>query len=133
MLRNTKYYKFASAIFAFLLWGGWSFYINTQVSNLVRGVVAGFVQGVSSFTITLFIAFLIERQFNFYKKAWAKLIFSPILTVLLTGSALILVHVLFSTPDIIKTITPALTVAFIFAEFSNLKLYKRLKATRGRN
>ncbi|MDC4779337.1 hypothetical protein NQ848_15305, partial [Acinetobacter baumannii] len=61
MLRNTKYYKFASAIFAFLLWGGWSFYINTQVSNLVRGVVAGLVQGVSSFTITLFIAFLIER------------------------------------------------------------------------
>ncbi|MEI1703620.1 hypothetical protein V8P79_14485 [Acinetobacter baumannii] len=103
------------------------------MSNLARGVVAGFVQGVSSFMITLFIAFLIERQFNFYKKAWAKLIFPPILTVLLTSSALILVHVLFSTPDIIKTITPALIVAFIFAEFSNLKLYKRLKATRGRN
>ena len=127
ILKNTKFYNFASAIFAFLLWGGWSFYVNSQVTNLSRGVVSGLVQGVSSFIITLIIAFLIEVQFNFYKKLWTKLVVPPILTILLTGSVLVSIHVLFATTNIFKTVAPALTVAFMFAVLSNFKLYRTLK------
>lgn len=124
-IKNTKNYNVLSAIFACLLWGSWSFYINMDHS-FNAGLIAALTQGISSFLITLFMTYLIEIQFNFYHKKWIKLLFPPICTVLFTGSCLVFVHTLMSTPSIVKTVTPALIVATLFAFVTNIKLYKQI-------
>ncbi len=124
-IKNTQRYNFLSAFFAFLLWGSWSFYINMTQGNLKTGIISGLAQGICSFIITLLITHLIEKQFNFYQIKGLKLLLPPMCTILFTGSILVLVHHLIHTPNIFKTVAPALTVAFIFAFFTNLKLYKQ--------
>lgn len=125
-IKNTQRYNFLSAFFAFLLWGSWSFYVNMNQSDLRSGIISGLAQGICSFLITLFITHLVEKQFNFYQNKWFKLILPPICTIFLTGSLLLIVHHLIQTPAILKTVTPALTVALLFAFFTNFKLYKQL-------
>lgn len=127
-IKNTQRYNFLSAFFALMLWGCWSFYVNNQQAGFEAGLISGIAQGICSFLITLFMTFLIEKQFNFYRSNLAKLMLPPIITVLFTGSCLITVHLLIHTPDIVKTISPALTVALIFAFFTNIKLYKQISA-----
>ncbi|EPF80680.1 hypothetical protein [Acinetobacter rudis] len=127
-IKNTQRYNFLSAFFALVLWGSWSFYVNNQQAGFEAGLISGIAQGLCSFLITLFMTFLIEKQFNFYRSNFTKLILPPIITVLFTGSCLVTVHLLIHTPDIVKTISPALTVALIFAFFTNIKLYKQMPA-----
>ncbi|NNP73139.1 hypothetical protein A7P53_11245 [Acinetobacter defluvii] len=127
-IKNTQRYNFLSAFFAFLLWGSWSFYINMSQGSLKAGIISGLAQGICSFMITLVITHLIEKQFNFYQVKFLKLLLPPICTILFTGSILVLVHHLIQTPNILKTVTPALTVAFIFAFVTNLKLYKQYQS-----
>ncbi|KAA8733720.1 hypothetical protein F4V57_06600 [Acinetobacter qingfengensis] len=126
-VKNTQRYNIVSAIFAFCLWGGWSFYVNSQSTDWHTGVISGLAQGICSFIITLCMTFLIEKQFNFYQDKLAKSILPPLLTVILTGSCLFMIHYLIATPNIIKTISPALTVALLFAFFTNFKLYQQSK------
>ena len=125
-IKNTQRYNFLSAFFALTLWGSWSFYVNSQQAGFKAGLISGIAQGICSFLITLFMTFLIEKQFNYYRANLTKFILPPVITVLFTGSCLVVVHLLIQTPDIIKTIAPALTVALIFAFFTNIKLYKQM-------
>ncbi|OTG67190.1 hypothetical protein [Acinetobacter silvestris] len=127
IIKTSRSYNLISACFAFLLWGGWSFYINTQQGSLKHGIISGLIQGICSFVITLFMTFIIDQQFNYFKNLTAKLLLPPILTVLCTGSLLILIHHLIGTPSILYTLSPILTVAFLFAIFTNFKLYQHYK------
>lgn len=124
-IKNTQNYSVLSAMFACLLWGAWSFYTNAE-NGVDVGLIAALTQGISSFLITLFMTYLIEKQFNAYHKKWTKLLVPPICTVLFTGICLVLAHFIMNTPNIIKTVTPALCVAIIFAFFTNFKLYKQI-------
>lgn len=124
-IKNTQRYHLLSAFFALILWGSWSFYVNSHLAGFKAGLISGLAQGICSFLITLFMTHFIEKQFNYYRNSWTKLILPPLITVLVTGSCLITVHVLIQTPNIIKTVSPALTVALIFAFFTNIKLYKQ--------
>ena len=126
-IKTNRSYNLISAILAFLLWGGWTFYINTKMDSLQHGIISGLTQGICSFVITLFMTFLIDKQFNYFKNDSAKLCLPPVCTVLLTGSFLTMVHHLIGTPSIVYTLTPVLTVAFLFAVVTNLKLYKAYK------
>ncbi len=125
--KTSQKYNLISATLAFLLWGGWSFYINTQHGSLTHGVVSGLTQGICSFIITIFITYLIEKLFNFFHNKGLKLILPPIITILFTGSCLVLIHHLIGTPAILYTLSPVLTVAFLFAAFTNFKLYQQAK------
>lgn len=125
-VRNTQRYNFVAAGFAFILWSLWSFYINSSAADFHTGLISGLVQGLCSFLITLLMSYLIEWQFNLYSAALVKLFLPPLLTVVITGSILVLVHHLIHTPDILSTVAPALTVALLFAGLTNLKLYRQL-------
>ena len=125
-VKNTGRFNYISAICACLLWGGWSFYINYSLGSLKGGIISGIAQGICSFFITLFMTYLIELQFNYYKNKYLKMILPPICTVALTGTVLILVHYFIGTPNILKTVSPALTIATLFAFFTNFKLNKQI-------
>lgn len=126
-IKNSQKFHFASAILAALLWGGWSLYINYSPEQGQQALLSGVVQGTCSFMITLLIGRLLECQFNFFATPLFKVVLPPLLTVLLTGSGLVLIHHLINTPNILKTVTPALSVALLFAFFSNFKLYQQIE------
>ena len=111
-------YNFLSAFFAFVLWGGWALYINSAQ------VMSGIAQGIASFLITLLIAIAVEKQYRFFKSPVLKLICPPVLTILFTTTCLVIIHHLIHTPQILKTILPASTVAFLFACLTTYKIHK---------
>ena len=114
-------YKYSSAIQGFILWGGWAFYINSNVS-FYAGIIAGFVQGMFSFFATLIVIHLLTKLYDFFKAPLVKLIVSPTIMIICLTSILILVHTLTKTQKIIATITPSLIVATLFISFTTYKL-----------
>lgn len=126
--KSNRAYNLGAAIFAFLLWGGWSFYINTQHGSLKNGLISGLGQGVFSFVMTLFIVYLIEKQFHYFNHDYAKMLLPLILTVCISASLLVLMHFILGTPSILYTLFPVIIIAFLFALITNTKLYLRYKA-----
>lgn len=118
--RTSKQYNLISAFFAFCIWGGWSFYIND--SSIFTRTISGLAQGISSFIITLIMVNFVT--WIFYKNYFPslRLILPAVLTVTCTGSVLIAVHFLVGTPNILKTVTPALSFAFMFCLYTSYKL-----------
>lgn len=121
--KSSNYYKFVSASMAFLLWGGWAFYINYEgIEN--SGFISGITQGTASFLITLFMIYIVTYLYHYFKKPILKIGLSAILTISLTGTCLVIIHGLISTPNILYTVFPPLCVAFIFCLFTTFKLNK---------
>lgn len=118
-IQTGKYYTFISALLAFLLWGGWAFYINNGSS----GNKSGITQGTCSFIITLLMTHSIAFQYNKLSNAILKTIFPPLITVSITGSILVSIHIIVGTPSVFYTVSPALTVALIFSFFTVYKLH----------
>ncbi len=123
IIHTTKLYKYLSAFFAFLLWGGWAFYINHNAINH-SGLISGIVQGCCSFVITLIITHFIVIQFNWFTNNIAKIILPPVITISFTSFFLVLIHSLAGTPSILYTVLPAISIAFLFAFFTVYKLHK---------
>lgn len=119
-LKTSKQYNLLSASLAFFIWGGWSFYIND--ASIFSRVTSGLAQGISSFIITLIMVKIVTW---FYYRIYFKqlrFILPAMATVFCTGSVLITIHYLIGTPYILKTVTPALSVAFIFCLYTSYKL-----------
>ena len=118
--KTSKQYNLVSALLAFFIWGGWSFYINDE--SIFTRTISGLAQGISSFIITLIMVNFVTW---IYYKNYApslRLVLPAGITAFFTGSALIVIHTLVGTPNIVKTVTPALSVAFIFCLYTSYKL-----------
>lgn len=117
-IKDNLLYNLGSAFFAFMLWGGWAYFIN-------KNSVSALTQGGASFIITLFLIHAVNKlYYSLPIKAGGLLqLFSPaIITVTFTGSCLYLAHKIAGTAHIVKTITPALLVAFIFCIYTTYRL-----------
>ena len=119
-IKISKQYNLISALLAFCIWGGWSFYINDN-SLLIR-VSSGLAQGISSFIITLIMVNFVTWLYNKNYFSPLRLILPAIITVIATGSALIVIHYLVGTPNIFVTVLPALIVGFLFCIYTSYKL-----------
>lgn len=122
-IKTTRYFNYVSAFMAFMLWGGWAFYVNVE-DTVNAGIISGLSQGTASFMITLFLVHSVTRLYHRFKHPVAKLLFPAIVTVCFTSMCLLLIHSLAGTPHIILTIFPAITVAFSFCLFTSYKLDK---------
>jgi len=118
--KTTKKYNLLSASLAFFIWGGWSFYIND--ASLFSRVTSGLAQGISSFIITLIMVKIITWFYFKLNFSRLRFILPAIATVFCTGSVLVTIHYVIGTPYILKTVTPALSVAFIFCLYTSYKL-----------
>ena len=121
-INTSKQFTYISALLAFILWGGWAFYVNGESGNEAR-ILSGITQGTFSFIITLLMTKVIAYQYNKFSRVIFKIFFPPIITVSITGTLLILIHVKVGTPAILKTVSPALTVALLFSFFTVYKLH----------
>ncbi len=131
--KNTQtslFYNLLSALFAFVLWGGWAYYINaTQADEASNaGIIAGLTQGTASFIITFIIVRLVAYFYHlvsasaYVNASLAKLFIPAIFTVSITGTGLFMIHFFMNTPHIAITIAPALVIALLFSLFTVYKL-----------
>jgi len=131
-IQTSKHYQYLSAFLAFLLWGGWAFLINNDGES-DSGVISGITQGSCSFMITLFIAHFITFQFNKLSNGVMRIVLPPIITVGITGTMLVIIHIIVGTPEILYTVAPALTVALLFAFYTVYKLHVASQQMRKSN
>ncbi len=130
-VRTTSLYNLASAIAAFVMWGGWAFFVNSRETDS-SGIVSGIAQGTASFTITLLMVRAITFLYHTFNHPILKLLLPALLTVSVTSTCLVLIHLAVGTPHIISTIAPALSVAFAFCLFTTFKL-NRINQTETQN
>lgn len=108
--------------FAFVVMGGWAMFANAAHS-LGEAARAGLVQGLMSAAITLSLKKALDalnRRFD----GWVALVAPPLIACSFSLAALIVVHLLFGTPEIARTIAIPFAVAFTYACLYNFKLWK---------
>ena len=120
-VRTSTHFDLISAGLGFLVFGSWAFYVNRAgASPLVSGVT----QGTGSFLLTLAmvraVAWLYHRMSHF--RSGLDLVLPAAIIVSVSGTCLASAHTLVGTPNIIKTISPALSVALFFNIFTATKL-----------
>lgn len=111
--------KYLSAIFAFFMWGSWSYFVNIEDENRF---ISSFFQGVASFVITLFMVRLIIIFHKIFKNS--SVFLTAILSVTITSSLVFVGHILIKTQNIFYTILPTIVVSLIFAIFMAKKVSK---------
>ncbi len=114
-----KFYKYTSAILAFILWSVWAYFINIESDN---NIISALTQGVSSFLITLIMIKLIEFFYDLFPKNRWFFILPSIVTVGLTSSFVVFIHVLIDTKNIFFTVLPTVIISFLFALYTTKKL-----------
>ncbi len=124
--RTSRLFNVLSAMFAFMIWGGWAFYVNGR-TDAAKGLISGLTQGTASFIITLVMVHLVTWFFKHLPNNFLQLPLAAFFTVTITGSCLVGIHWLVHTPHIFYTIAPALSVAFAFCWYTAYKL--RLSST----
>ena len=124
--KTSKLYNLVSAIGAFVVWGAWAYYINRDVDTSVR-LVSATTQGTASLIITLAIVRLVSSIFNRLPRKLFSILIAAVCSVLCTGSCLVAIHMIVGTPEILGTVSPPLTVAFLFCLFTAYKLYSDTK------
>jgi hypothetical protein len=122
-VRTSGLYKLVSALAAFLLWGGWAWYVNGADGEW-HTLLTALAQGTSSFLITLVLVALVTRLYHAFEHPLARLWLPSLVTVALSVSMLFLVHLWVGTGQILYTILPPSTVAFLFCLFTTIKIQK---------
>lgn len=122
-VQTSRAFNTISPLLAFLLWGGWSYYINHNNADH-SGIVSGLTQGTASLMITFFMLRFVTYLYHQYQHPVAKQLMPAIITVTLTSLCLVSIHTLIKTPNILYTVAPALSVAFIFCLYTAFKLHK---------
>lgn len=114
-----KSYNYTSAILAFFLWGTWAYFMNIDSSN---NFISAFAQGIASFIITLIMIKIIEYFYYLLPKNKFSFILPSIITVFITSSFVVFIHIYINTQNILITVFPTVIVAFLFALFTTKKI-----------
>ena len=132
--RMSWRFNLISATLAFLLWGGWAYYVNIETSvdeGRASPLSSGLTQGVGSFLITLIMVHTVAWLYHHLPAHSTRLVLPALITVAVTGSCLATAHALVGTSNIVQTISPALSVAFLFNIYTTVKLRRGDKCDGG--
>lgn len=121
--KTSSRYRWISALFAFLIWGGWAYYVNGEAAENQR-LTSSLVQGTASLIITLLMVHAVTWLQGHIAIPYVRPVLPAVLTVSFTGSCLCTIHYVIGTPNILYTVTPALSVAFLFCLYTTYKLQK---------
>ncbi len=116
---SLKSYNYTSAILAFVLWGTWAYFMNINSSN---SFISAFAQGIASFIITLVMIKIIEYFYDLFPENKFYFILPSVITVFITSSFVIGIHLFINTENIFITVLPTVIVAFIFTLFTTRKI-----------
>ncbi len=122
MLRKiSRYFHSISAVLALIVWGGWAFYVNHSLGINER-LISAFAQGIFSLVVTLLILSLVTYIYNKMPNNILRYLVPAILVVIVTGAVVISIHVAIDTAEIFSTVTPGLTVTFLYSLLTTYKL-----------
>ncbi|MCX7356896.1 MAG: hypothetical protein NT015_01920 [Alphaproteobacteria bacterium] len=127
MASNT----FVHVAFGFIAMGAWAVFAN-RAHPLPQALLAGFVQGTISGTLTLFLKKGLERMSAMFFRASnheggrdvAALLVPPLITATAIGTILFTAHTLAGTPEMLATIAVPFTVSTSYAILYNLRLWR---------
>lgn len=113
-----------SAFGAFIVYGGWGYYVNSNHAPQVS-FKAGFVQGTYSFLLTMMMTLLIEAIYNLISRYVNAKKLTQVMTILITCLLIFStswwVNVLAGTPEIFNTVIlgyvfgGVFTVSYVFS------------------
>lgn len=78
---TTKLFKLVSGFLAFVLWGGWAFYVNGDDSLAIK-TKSALAQGTASFIITLIMVRIVTFFYNSFNGRVKQILLYAILTLL---------------------------------------------------
>lgn len=119
--KTSRLYDWGAALLAFVVWGGWAFYVN-QPAGFVVGLTSGLAQGTVSMLMTLVMIKAVTFIFRRLRHRLLQLLLPTILTVGAAAGFLIMVHSQVGTPNIFWTIFPSLSMAVPFCAYTSYKL-----------
>lgn len=125
-VKTSLTYKLGSALSAFILWGSWAWYVN-GADNEWHTLLSAIAQGSSSFLITLGLVALVTRLYNHFEHPLARVWLPALIVTAFSSSVLLVVHLGVGTQQIIQTILPPSTVAFLFCLFTTIKMQKTIR------
>ena len=125
--RTSRRFNLISATMAFAFWGAWAYTVNSDATGeagRASPLSSGLTQGAGSFVITLIMVRAVTWLYHHLPVGSTRLVLPALITVAVTGSCLATAHALVGTPHIVTTITPAITVAFLFNVYTAVKLQR---------
>ncbi len=111
------------ALLAFVFWGAWAYYANSEAGFSVAWVSA-LSQGLFSMMMTFFIGFVTVALFHRFASPLTQLLMPSLLVLMMTSVCLSLLHVAIGTPELLLTISPALAVGYLFSLFKTIQIKK---------
>ncbi len=111
--------------FAFLVWGGWAFWINLPNGDSAQAFRSGLTQGVYSGVMTFYMSFAVYffwQKTRHFKLWW---LLPTLATVGHTGVLLVGAHLLNHTPHVAKTVIVPLLVAAGYCIFLTRNFQKQ--------
>lgn len=123
--RTSWRFNVVSATLAFFVWGGWAYHVNRQPAVNEAGaspLISGLIQGVASACIALMMVRSVAWIYHRFAGHALRMLLPALITVSIAGCCLATAHLLAGTSDPLRTIAPALTVAFGFNVFTTNKI-----------
>jgi len=96
---------------AFIIYGSWAIFSNWEY-GLKKSLTAGMTQGLMSFLITTFIAFLMIWLFDQGRSHLMRFLYAVGGTNAVAITGMVVAHLIVGTPDILQTILPSMIVGF---------------------
>jgi hypothetical protein len=119
--KTSRLYDWSAALLAFVVWGGWAYYVNRPA-----GLTIGLTSGVAQGTVSMLMTFMMIRAVTFIFRRLANRLLQLVLpTIVTVGTAacfLVLVHARVGTPNIFWTIFPSLSMAVPFCAYTSFRL-----------
>ena len=118
------------ALVAFVMWGGWTFYVNAQ-AGYWTAFISACAQGLFSMLMTFLMGYLTVFFFVRLSYPLAQLLMPATLILIMSCTCLAVLHWLIGTSEIVLTIMPALIVGFLFCLFKTIQLKRVSMHARG--
>ena len=109
--------------FAFVVMGGWALYANWGY-EMPKPVKAAVIQGALSGTITFGMKQVLDGLRGRVSRGLG-LWLPPVVTLIASLSVLVGVHLMFGTPEVVKTIAVPFSVASTYAVIYNFAMWKK--------
>jgi hypothetical protein len=113
-----------SVFFAFIVWGGWAFWINLSGGDTAQAVRSGLTQGIYSGVMTLYMSYAVSF---FCKKTQGRRLWWLWPTLVTVGPLSVLsviAHILNHTPNVAKTVAVPLLVATLYCLWLTRNFHK---------
>lgn len=116
--------KVVHGLGGFVLMGSWAAFAN-RAHPMPAPLVAGFVQGLLTAFITIFLKRTIE-SIHYRVSGWARIALPPLAAMMISISILTLVHLFAGTPAVVATISMPVTVSTLYAFFYTITLSRHV-------